>query len=93
MNHQNEQWKTKAACYQVQRPDIFFPEIPSGDVRRIHWAQAKEFCDRCTVTFQCLNYQLAFEAETGRREGYWGNMTPKEREQHVRVAQPIRWKK
>jgi hypothetical protein len=89
----DDSWKTKGACHGVNKPEVFFPEIPSGDVRRIHWAAAKQYCDACTVTLQCLNYQLAFEAETGRREGYWGNMTPKERDQHVRVTQPIRWKR
>lgn len=92
MNIPDDTWKPRGACYQVHQPDVFFPEIPSGDVRRVHWAKAKTYCDRCPVVTECLNYQLAFEAVTGRREGYWGNMTPKEREQYVRVPKPIRWR-
>jgi len=84
-------WQEKAACIGAPT-DIFFPEIPSGDIRRIHWAKAKEYCDQCNVTKECLAFVLPFEAQVNRRDGYWANMTPKERDEHARVDQPIRWR-
>jgi hypothetical protein len=84
-------WQEKAACIGAPT-DIFFPEIPSGDIRRIHWAKAKEYCDQCSVTKECLAFVLPFEAQVNRRDGYWANMTPKERDEHARVDQPIRWR-
>lgn len=85
-------WQNKAACIGAPT-EVFFPEIPSGDIRRIHWAQAKEYCDRCPVTKECLAFVLPFEQQVNRRDGYWGNMTPKERDQYVRVPKLITWKK
>lgn len=77
-------WQDKAACAGAPT-EVFFPDIPIGDVRSIHWAKAKEYCDRCPVVKQCLQFCLSFEEQTGRRDGYWGGMTPKERDQYTRI--------
>jgi hypothetical protein len=37
-------------------------------------------CERCTVRLECLNFQMEFEERTGRRDGMWGGLTPKERD-------------
>jgi hypothetical protein len=82
-NNKMTEWFDQATCIGVDS-EVFFPEIPTGDTRRFHWLQAKQYCDACPVTRECLAFQLSFEDKTGRREGYWGNMTPKEREQYSR---------
>lgn len=89
-DNEMKEWFDQAACKGVDS-SIFFPEIPTGDVRRIHWSQAQKYCDTCPVTRECLAFQLSFEDKTGRREGYWGNMTPKEREQYSRSNASNRW--
>ncbi|MFN9902887.1 MAG: WhiB family transcriptional regulator [bacterium] len=32
---------------------------------------------------ECLEFQMAFEEETGRRDGMWGGLTPTERRAYV----------
>ena len=87
----SEAWQDKANC-KGEDTSIFFPEIPTGDVRTFYWLKAREFCDACTVRVQCLKFQLPFEAETKRRDGMWGGLTPKEREEFVRRPQSVEWK-
>ena len=86
-------WQDKAECRDVTDPTIFFPDIPSGDVRGFYWNQARSYCERCPVKRECLHSELPFEEETGRRNGMWGGMTPKERDEYVRLATPIIWRK
>lgn len=86
-------WQDKAECQDVTDPTVFFPDIPSGDVRGFYWDQARSYCERCPVKRECLHSELPFEAESGRRNGMWGGMTPKERDEYVRLATPIIWRK
>jgi hypothetical protein len=37
--------------------------------------------------------ELPHEEITGRRNGMWGGLTPKERDEYVRVATPLIWRK
>ena len=84
-------WQDKANCKGADL-SIFFPEIPTGDVRTFYWLKAREICSECTVKMDCLKFQLPFEEETGRRNGMWGGMTPKEREEYTRRPLSIEWK-
>ena len=85
-------WMNQAVCVGADT-EIFFPEIPNVELRQHHWAKAREYCDRCPVRSECLAYQLPFEAATGRRDGFWGGMTPKERDEYTRTPIPIIWKR
>lgn len=87
------EWRDNAECQDVTDPTVFFPDIPSGDVRGFYWNNARSYCERCPVKRECLHSELPFEAETGRRNGMWGGMTPKERDEYVRLATPIIWRK
>ena len=84
-------WTEQAACIGAPT-EVFFPEIPTGDIRRLHWIPAKQYYDRCPVVDQCLAYVLPFEAQVNRRDGYWANMTPREREQYVRLEERLKRK-
>jgi hypothetical protein len=87
------EWRDNAECRDVRDPAIFFPDIPSGDVRSFYWNKARQFCDVCTVRVECLMSELPHEEITGRRNGMWGGLTPKERDEYVRVATPLIWRK
>ena len=87
-------WEEKAACRGV--PDatqIFFPDIPTGDIRDFYWVTARKICGSCPVTAECLAFVLPFEKATGRRDGMWGGLTPRERDQREKQPVVIRLKK
>ena len=73
--------------------NIFFPEVVGDQQNGMIWAQAKVICAHCPVKLDCLKSELAQEELTGRRNGVWGGMTPKEREQYVKYDIPVRMKK
>ena len=50
-------------------------------------------CRACPVTVECLKSELPYEQASGRRNGVWGGLTPKERDQLVKYDQPVRMKK
>jgi hypothetical protein len=85
-------WHDKANCKGAPSA-IFFPEIPNGDVRDFYWQPARNYCATCPVIQQCLAFCLPFEAATGRRDGFWAGMTPKQRDQHVRQPTQVSWKR
>lgn len=88
------EWKQSAACRGVDTAAVFYPEIPSGDVRDFYWRKARAYCGVCRVRADCLAYVLPFERAAGRRDGMWGGLTPREREQHERPREgvPIRFR-
>ena len=64
-------WKARANCLGVD-PALFFPERGEAhDVAR----EAREVCDGCTVTVECLEYAL----EIGETLGIWGGKSERER--------------
>lgn len=85
-------WFDKAACRGVPSA-VFFPEIPTGDVRPHYWEQARAYCAACPVRVECLAFCLPFEDETGRRNGMWGGLTPRERDQLPRQPTRLVWRK
>lgn len=68
-DHQN--WRAKAACRNLnpeQVDEIFF--LGKGGSTR----KAKQFCDRCPVQRECLDYSLYYG-----ESGVWGGMSLNER--------------
>ena len=63
-----EKWMADAYCQSVD-PDMFFPE--DGQNAR----EAKKICERCPVTFECLNYALHYRLD----DGVWGGTSPRDR--------------
>lgn len=87
-------WFEIAECRGIPNgTEIFFPDIPIGDVREFYWTQARQICSVCKVKQQCLEFQLEFEKRTGRRDGMWGGMTPQERSALCREPSPIRFRR
>jgi len=62
-------WQKRAACATAPEPDRFFPGggAPSNKPK-------KEFCARCPVREECLDWALAHE-----EQGIWGGLTERER--------------
>ena len=81
-------WSDQANCKGMDT-DIFFPEVFGDQQNGLIWAQAKAVCAECPVRMDCLKSELAHEAVSGRRNGVWGGLTPKERDQYVRTNQPL----
>ena len=67
-------WIREAACATAD-PDLFFPEDSRSPA-----TEAKEFCARCPVRPECLEYSLAAE-----EFGVWGGLTEKERRNLLRA--------
>ena len=86
------EWTERAAC-RGAATEVFFPEIPTGDIRDFYWTQARAYCRSCSVTAECLAFVLPFEKSTGRRDGMWGGFTPRERDQREKRPVVIRLKK
>lgn len=88
----NTDWMRHAACVNAPT-DVFFPEIAPGSDPVRAYARAVPYCQGCTVRWECLSYVLPFEESTGRRDGYWGGMTPKQRDLYyweTRLQRPRR---
>jgi WhiB family redox-sensing transcriptional regulator len=75
-------WYDKAHCagYSKIDPTVFFPDMERGSAGTHVWAQARAICSGCPVKSECLEFQMKFEEATGRRDGMWGGLSPKERE-------------
>jgi len=82
-------WYDKANCKGAPS-EIFFPEILSGDARDFYWKPARDYCATCPVIDECLKFVLPFEEATGRRNGFWAGMTPRQRDQHVYYQQRVK---
>lgn len=75
-------WHLLAKC-RGEPPQIFFPEMEKGESGDRYWAKARAICSECPVKAECLSYVLPFEEQTGRRDGFWAGMTPKERDKYA----------
>ncbi len=63
-------WRAQAACTGFQ-PLFFANGELGGETAR----RAKEICDTCPVSTECLEFAL----ETNQRAGIWGGATEDER--------------
>ncbi len=75
-------WADHAACKGMAKtdPHVFFPDIERGMTSPHVWDKAREICIGCPVRIECLEEQMPFEEASGRRDGMWGGLTPRERE-------------
>ena len=55
----DEAWRERAACRDVDDPELFFPAAESGPARDAQVAAAKAVCARCPVRAECLTEALA----------------------------------
>lgn len=72
-----KKWWEQAACLGAPS-DVFFPEV--DDYTRSRWDEARKFCEVCPVTQECVEFVMPIEEASGRRDGMWGGLTPKERD-------------
>ncbi len=67
-------WRDKAACLDVDDPELFFP-VGSRGPAAIQIEKAKAYCNTCVSRLNCLAYAV----EHGPFEGVWGGLSDKER--------------
>lgn len=71
-------WRDNAECKGVN-PDLFFPE--RGESTR----PPKDWCKKCTVRQQCLDYAI----ENNERFGIWGGLSERERRAYRKHANNV----
>lgn len=81
-------WTDHASCKGMDA-NIFFPEVLGDQKNGLIWEEAKAICQDCPVKMDCLKSELPYEQASGRRNGVWGGLTPKERDQYVRGLRPV----
>jgi WhiB family transcriptional regulator, redox-sensing transcriptional regulator len=69
-------WLPRAACINAD-PDLFFLDDSRSPAH-----EAKQWCARCPVQPECLEYALA----AGEEFGVWGGLTEKERHSLLRAG-------
>ena len=67
-------WQDSAACEGLD-PNIFVPSEGRGNNGRTAYKKAREFCGKCPVKIECLNFALQENMEFGM----FGGTTPRER--------------
>jgi len=67
-------WREKAACREVDDPELFFPVGNSGPALN-QIEKAKEFCNRCEAREECLTFALEYNQDSG----VWGGLSEYER--------------
>ena len=72
MELEYHEWMEDAECSRAQDPEIFFPQ---GDDLKLHMRSAKEYCDRCMVSAECLEYAVKNRID----DGIFAGMTPRQR--------------
>ncbi len=78
-------WQRQALCRDAD-PELFIGEdIRSGPLPTKIERAAIEWCERCPVQVECLEYAMAKESR-GMRHGVWGGTTPLQRERIARRA-------
>jgi len=66
-------WRDHAICRDTD-PELFFPVGTTGNAL-VQIDRAKEVCDECTASVDCLDFALA----TNQDSGIWGGLTEEER--------------
>ena len=67
------EWRDDAICRDTD-PELFFPVGTTGHAL-VQIDRAKEVCEECSVSKQCLDFAL----ETNQDSGIWGGLTEEER--------------
>jgi WhiB family redox-sensing transcriptional regulator len=70
---QDERWRVRAACSEVD-PDLFFPVGVTGPAVD-HIDAAKAVCRGCIVREECLEFAIS----TNQEYGVWGGTSEEER--------------
>lgn len=76
-------WQQSAACRYDDRDLFFPPDKERGRYVAFREAAAKQICQSCPVTTECLDYALAAD----ERHGVWGGLNT---EQRARLRQRSR---
>jgi WhiB family transcriptional regulator, redox-sensing transcriptional regulator len=66
-------WRVDSLCRDTD-PDLFFPVGTTGQAL-VQIARAKEVCEECPVSLNCLDFAL----ETNQDSGIWGGTSEEER--------------
>ncbi len=84
------EWFEYANCRGVNDNSIFFPDADRMRQGSHVWDDALKFCTSCPVRRECLDFQMPFEEASGRRDGMWGGLTPKQRDMLAYERQRLR---
>ncbi len=77
---EEEAWRARAACAEVEDADtIFFPTPIRGVNSRYAYRDARRICGMCPVRDECLEHALS-DPEP-EYFGMWGGATPQERQE------------
>jgi WhiB family redox-sensing transcriptional regulator len=68
-----DSWRERAKCKDVD-PSLFFPVGVTGEAE-LQIRRAKEFCQTCPVSLDCLEFAL----RTNQEYGIWGGKDEEER--------------
>lgn len=82
-----QRWAVDAACNGFIS-DVASPYIPDDD-DAVPPNEALDLCDHCPVSLHCLAAALVFETGGDLRFGWWGGLSPAERDEvAVTIALP-----
>jgi WhiB family redox-sensing transcriptional regulator len=76
-------WQAKAACRDIENPDIFFAEHPGANKST---NEAKKICKQCPVRIDCLEYAITND----ERYGIWGGVSPGGMSEYRRLNPKLR---
>lgn len=72
----HQRWQSHAACKDLATTDTYFPD--DGEAPSL---SALAICAACPVAAQCLATALIHEATDEYRYGWWGGLSPEERDE------------
>ncbi len=70
----DEDWRDKAACRDIDDPELFFPVGNTGPAL-IQIEKAKSVCNTCKSREECLGYAMVHNQDSG----VWGGLSENER--------------
>ena len=69
----DDEWRDRALCRDTD-PSLFFPVGTTG-LALVQIDHAKQVCNQCPVTKECLDFALS----TNQDSGIWGGLSEEER--------------
>ena len=69
----DDEWRDRALCRDTD-PSLFFPVGTTG-LALVQIDHAKQVCNQCPVTSECLDFALT----TNQDSGIWGGLSEEER--------------